>query len=31
MRILAIAIDVPEWRFERAVEGPVPVVEFYTP
>jgi len=31
MRILAIAIDVPESRFERAVEGPVPVVEFHAP
>jgi DNA-binding CsgD family transcriptional regulator len=29
MRILAIAIVVPESRFERAVEGAAPVVEFH--
>jgi hypothetical protein len=32
MRILALAIDVPESLFERAVQsGPVVSVEFHTP
>ena len=31
IRLLAIAISVPESRFERAVEWAAPIVEFHAP